>query len=107
MLISCYGISVRLETQALSDRNDLVARLSCTLERYLNIHLENGFTAFQSEWEQNHLWQGRPVTLLAGVNTVDGVVLGVDTQGALRLKVGEEEKVFSGGELSLRLRDDS
>jgi BirA family transcriptional regulator, biotin operon repressor / biotin---[acetyl-CoA-carboxylase] ligase len=99
--------SVRLETLGLSDRNDLVARLNRTLERYLNIHLKSGFTAFQAEWEQNHLWQGRPVTLLAGVNTVEGVVLGVDVQGALRLKVGDEEKVFSGGELSLRLRDDS
>jgi BirA family biotin operon repressor/biotin-[acetyl-CoA-carboxylase] ligase len=47
------------------------------------------------------------VSLIAGVNQIDGEVLGIDGQGALRLKVGGVEKVFSGGELSLRLRDDS
>jgi BirA family biotin operon repressor/biotin-[acetyl-CoA-carboxylase] ligase len=34
-------------------------------------------------------------------------VLGIDNQGALRLQVDGVEKLFSGGELSLRLRDDS
>lgn len=99
--------SVRLETGVLSDRNDLISRLNSTLERYLSIHQQSGFSAFQAEWEQGHLWQGRAVTLLAGASSVEGVVLGVDAQGALRLKVGAEEKIFSGGELSLRLRDDS
>ena len=47
------------------------------------------------------------MSLIAGVNQIDGVVLGVDCQGALRLDVGGVEKIYSGGELSLRLRDDS
>jgi BirA family biotin operon repressor/biotin-[acetyl-CoA-carboxylase] ligase len=50
---------------------------------------------------------GRRLSLIAGVTHIDGVVLGIDSQGALRLKVDGVEKVFSGGELSLRLRDDS
>lgn len=99
--------SVRLETGVLSDRNDLIARLNRTLDHYLSVHQKSGFPAVQAEWEQNHLWHGRAVTLLAGANNVEGVVLGVDAQGALRLQVGAEENVFSGGELSLRLRDDS
>ena len=41
------------------------------------------------------------------VNGIEGVVLGVDHQGALRLSVDGAEKIYSGGELSLRLRDDS
>lgn len=49
----------------------------------------------------------RAVSLIAGVNKIDGVVLGIDGQGALRLVVDGVEKSFSGGELSLRLRDDS
>ena len=76
-------------------------------ERYLARHQSEGFSTIQAEWEQNHLWQGRAVSLIAGVNQIDGEVLGIDSQGALRLKVGGVEKVFSGGELSLRLRDDS
>ncbi|MEB0042672.1 MULTISPECIES: bifunctional biotin--[acetyl-CoA-carboxylase] ligase/biotin operon repressor BirA [unclassified Pseudomonas] len=99
--------SIRLETGVLTDRNELVAHLNASLMHYFNIHLKGGFTALRAEWEQNHLWQGRSVTLLAGTNKIDGIVLGVDARGALRLQVAGEEEVFSGGELSLRLRDDT
>lgn len=99
--------SMRLEAGKVFDRNQIVAVLSEKLQRYLHRHQVEGFSAIQSEWEQNHLWQGRAVSLIAGVNQIDGEVLGIDKQGALRLKVDGVEKSFSGGELSLRLRDDS
>ena len=99
--------SMRLESGKSFDRNQLVAMLGEMLQRYLARHQAGGFLAIQSEWEQNHLWQGRSVSLIAGVNQIDGEVLGIDGQGALRLKVDGVEKVFSGGELSLRLRNDS
>ena len=99
--------SMRLESGKVCDRNLLVAELGVMLQAYLGRHQAGGFSAIQAEWEQNHLWQGRDVSLIAGVNQIDGEVLGIDSQGALRLKVNGVEKVFSGGELSLRLRDDS
>lgn len=99
--------SMRLESGKVFDRNHLVGKLGAMLQAYLSRHQLDGFSAFQAEWEQNHLWQGRAVSLIAGVNHIDGEVLGIDGQGALRLRVGGVEKVFSGGELSLRLRDDS
>lgn len=99
--------SVQLETGSPVDRNSLVARLGLQLQRYLDQHRVLGFAALQDEWEASHAWQGRAVSLIAGVNEVDGVVLGVDRQGALRLSVDGVEKIYSGGELSLRLRDDS
>lgn len=99
--------SVNLETGLMSDRNTLVALLCDNLERYLALHREKGFSSMRDEWETAHLWQGRAVSLVAGVNSIDGVVVGIDNQGALRLQVAGVEKSFSGGELSLRLRDDS
>ncbi|RMM06334.1 Bifunctional biotin-- synthetase/biotin operon repressor [Pseudomonas syringae] len=99
--------SVRLQTGAPADRNTIAARLSSQLEALLVVHRQEGFLAFQKEWEQGHLWQGAAVKLLSGIETVEGVVLGVDSLGALRLEVNGLEKSFSGGELSLRLRDDS
>lgn len=99
--------SVRLETSVAVDRNHLVAQLGMQLQSYLGRHKESGFAALQKEWEQNHLWQGRAVSLIAGASHIDGEVLGVDLQGALRLNVDGVEKIYSGGELSLRLRDDS
>ncbi|MGZ7459296.1 bifunctional biotin--[acetyl-CoA-carboxylase] ligase/biotin operon repressor BirA [Pseudomonas sp. Ma2-10] len=99
--------SVRLESGKVFDRNHLVGALGAMLQAYLCRHQVDGFSAIQAEWEQNHLWQGRAVSLIAGANRIEGEVLGIDSQGALRLKVGGVEKIFSGGELSLRLRDDS
>lgn len=99
--------SMRLESGKSFDRNALAVELSNQLQAYIQRHQVGGFSVLQTEWEENHLWQGRMVSLIAGVNQIDGVVLGIDNQGALRLKVNGMEKVFSGGELSLRLRDDS
>ncbi|WP_426204801.1 bifunctional biotin--[acetyl-CoA-carboxylase] ligase/biotin operon repressor BirA [Pseudomonas sp. TWP3-1] len=99
--------SLLLESGRRSDRNDIVAELSRQLRVYLARHQASGFSTLRDEWESAHLWQGRPVSLIAGVTRIDGVVQGIDNQGALRLEVDGVEKVFSGGELSLRLRDDS
>ena len=99
--------SVFLESGKAINRNALVSSLNESLLAYLKRHELSGFAAIQAEWEMNHLWQGREVSLIAGVHQVDGTVIGIDQQGALRLRVGGEEKVFSGGELSLRLRHDS
>ncbi|MBU6961030.1 bifunctional biotin--[acetyl-CoA-carboxylase] ligase/biotin operon repressor BirA [Pseudomonas sp. CVAP len=99
--------SMRLEAGRAFDRNLLVARLGIVLQGYLSRHQLAGFSALRAEWEQGHLWQGRAVSLIAGVNRIDGEVTGIDGQGALRLSVDGVEKVFSGGELSLRLRNDS
>jgi len=96
--------SVYLESGVAINRNVLVSKLNDSLRIYLKRHAESGFSAIQSEWEQNHLWQGREVSLIAGVHQVNGTVMGIDQQGALRMNVNGEEKVFSGGELSLRLR---
>ena len=93
-----------LEVGCAQDRNQIAMRLSRNLKSYLSIHMEKGFSAFKDEWEANHLWQGKAVTLLAGASALEGIVIGVDGVGALRLQVADQVRVFSGGELSLRLR---
>jgi len=95
--------SLWLETGEQHDRNRLVSSLNRHLEAYLHQHAAGGFSALQAQWEQRHLWQGKNVVLIAGNQHIEGQVLGVDRQGALRLSVGGVEKSFNGGELSLRL----
>ena len=97
--------SMMLQAGARLNRNQIAVRLSIALRDYLTAHREKGFGAFQEEWERSHLWQHKHVTLLAGSGSVEGLVLGVDRVGALRMKVGEDIRTFSGGELSLRLRE--
>lgn len=99
--------SMRAELGHVVNRNELVVELNRQLSRYLNIQLREGFAALQDEWQACHLWQGRAVSLTAGGEPIEGEVLGVDHSGAIRLRVNELERSFSGGELSLRLRDDS
>lgn len=99
--------SMRAELGCVLDRNQLVLELNSQLSRYLAIQQSNGFPALQKEWQDNHLWQGRKVVLAAGGEPIEGVVLGVDDSGAIRLSVAGVERSFSGGELSLRLADDS
>ncbi|MFK3800351.1 bifunctional biotin--[acetyl-CoA-carboxylase] ligase/biotin operon repressor BirA [Pseudomonas sp. NPDC088444] len=96
--------SMGLESGGDVDRNQVAALLSSELARHLAAHRQGGFEAFRDEWERLHLWQGEEVTLLAGSTALEGVVVGVDAVGALRLRVGREIRTFSGGELSLRLR---
>ncbi|MBD1552992.1 bifunctional biotin--[acetyl-CoA-carboxylase] ligase/biotin operon repressor BirA [Pseudomonas typographi] len=99
--------SMQLSSGQPMDRNLLVLALSRHLLHYLQLHRDHGFAALREQWEQHHAWQGRHVTLQAGSRATSGKVLGVDDHGGLRLSVEGEEQVFSGGELSLRLRDDS
>lgn len=99
--------SMRTELGVPVDRNCLAVVLGQQLEHYLALHSEVGFAGLMAEWEANHLWQGREVHLHAADNAIAGVVLGVNATGAIRLSVDGQERVFSGGELSLRLCDDS
>jgi BirA family biotin operon repressor/biotin-[acetyl-CoA-carboxylase] ligase len=99
--------SIYLVTQTLVDRTALAVTLSKTLSLYLARLEIEGFASLRLEWEALHAWKGRKVNLIAGAQTIAGEVLGVNDQGALRLKVAGKEEHFSGGEMSLRLRDDS
>lgn len=99
--------SMRAELGCLVDRNEFVCELNRQLSLYLGVHEKRGFSVLRGEWQENHLWQGRHVTLTMGASPVEGMVLGVDQTGAIRLRVAGVEQNFSGGELSLRLNDDS
>lgn len=95
--------SLRAQQGSLIDRNKLVLQLGESLHSHLQRHAELGFAEMRLEWEACHIWQGRECVLSTASRQVNGVVLGVDDQGALRLLVDGHEQVFSGGELSLRL----
>lgn len=99
--------SMRAELGCVVNRNELVVGLNRHLSHYLDVQLRHGFSALQGEWQDCHLWQGREVMLTAGSEPVAGIVLGVDHSGAVRLLVDGQEHSFSGGELSMRLRNDS
>lgn len=65
-----------------------------------------GFAPFKARFEQRDLLAGRPVRGL-GEPAIEGIALGIDDLGALRVQVGTEVRVLASGEVSLRLADES
>ena len=73
------------------------------LSTTLNEFACRGFTAFREEWQSYHLWQNEAVRITEGGNVLlEGVVRGVDSDGALSVAtLGGFERVVTG-DLSLR-----
>jgi len=84
------------------DRNLVAAALLNELVPMLEGYPAQSFAAYKNEWEQLNAYKGIVVEVSSGRYLVSGECLGVSNSGALRLKVGAEQKEFSGGELSLR-----
>ncbi|KZC86870.1 bifunctional enzyme BirA/coaX [Neisseria flavescens] len=73
------------------------------LDALLNEYAQNGFASCIGEYNAANRDTGRPVLLLQEGRVVhEGVVKGVDAQGALRLLTDNGEKTIVSGEISLR-----
>jgi len=85
------------------DRNALFLRLVGALDKGLARFERDGFAGFRAEWESVHAYQASEVSVIdaRGAKTT-GIALGVDEQGALRLRTGGIVRRFHSGEVSLR-----
>jgi biotin-(acetyl-CoA carboxylase) ligase len=69
----------------------------------LSRYASEGFTSFRAEWEQRHSLHGKRARVLpADGSVVEGVVAGVDAQGALLLVAGSSRLRCLSGDVSLR-----
>ena len=84
-------------------RNDVAAHVLGALLPALQRFDDEGLSPFLSRWQALDTLHGRPVRVTDGVQQFEGVSLGIDGDGALRLR-GEDgrERSFHGGEVSLR-----
>ena len=83
-------------------RNRLTAAL---LERLLPALAQfetEGFAPFLPRWQALDALAGHAVRVLDGARSHDGVALGVDAAGALRVRVNAVERQYHSGEVSLR-----
>jgi BirA family biotin operon repressor/biotin-[acetyl-CoA-carboxylase] ligase len=81
------------------DRVAFTQRLFGTLERVLDLHASQGFAAVRPRFEAWFRMGGQPVRVLEPAGgTLEGVVAGVDPDGALRLRLadGRERRVLAG-----------
>lgn len=84
-------------------RNEVAAHLLCALLPALQRFDEDGLSPFLARWQALDALHGKPVRVTDGVQQFEGTCLGIDRNGALRLrgKAGQERS-FHGGEASLR-----
>jgi BirA family transcriptional regulator, biotin operon repressor / biotin---[acetyl-CoA-carboxylase] ligase len=85
------------------DRNRLAAFTIAELHRMFELFAEQGLRAFRADWERRHLYTGKPVSIQQGDQRIDGIVEGVDDNGALLLRDARGgARTFYSGEVSLR-----
>ena len=94
-----------LDSESLSafSRNKLAASLIDEIFTLLADFETVGFSAYRDEWESADAFSGLQCAIITPRETVSGVLLGVDNNGAVRLRLADGSvQRFIGGELSLR-----
>ncbi|MDE2610803.1 MAG: biotin--[acetyl-CoA-carboxylase] ligase [Burkholderiales bacterium] len=90
------------------DMTHTLAVLLDQLEQMLTRFAVDGFAAFRPAWEALHGFAGQPVRLVQpGMGDTEGIALGVDDSGCLRLGTAEGVQLITSGQVSLRPRERS
>lgn len=84
------------------NRNQLCATLIEALLPALKTYPERRFGFYKERWESRACWRNQPIQVHSPGNVTQGVLLGVDATGGLRVRTEMGEVVLSGGEISLR-----
>lgn len=85
------------------DRNRVAALVIEELYHMFEVFAAQGLRAFLSDWERLHFYTGKPVSMHQGSERVNGVVEGVNDNGALLLRdTRGDTHTFYSGEVSLR-----
>ncbi len=85
-------------------RNALAASLTQNLWDALATFEQSGLRSFIPAWQQADLYINKPVKLLLGERSVEGVSKGIDHNGALLLETPSGIMTYHGGEISVRPR---
>ncbi|MDG1199670.1 MAG: bifunctional biotin--[acetyl-CoA-carboxylase] ligase/biotin operon repressor BirA [Porticoccaceae bacterium] len=85
-------------------RNRLAAALISHILCLLDSFQASGFGPYRDEWQSADAFAGQLATVTTVRDAISGTVVGVDSGGALEMKLASGEiQRFIGGELSLRL----
>jgi BirA family transcriptional regulator, biotin operon repressor / biotin---[acetyl-CoA-carboxylase] ligase len=90
-----------LAQQSLS-RNEILTIILCDLDFALVEYIATGFNSFSKDWPSLSAMHQKKVTLHLPNKQVNGVEVGVEANGALKLDTNNGLQVFHSGEVSLR-----
>lgn len=88
--------------KTLPDRNDLAAELVTAWNNALEEYELYGMKGFVERWNRYDNFKGRPAKLIMGKREIEGIIRGIDEQGAVLLETSNGVEAFIGGEISLR-----
>lgn len=84
------------------NRNQLCAALIDSLLPALKTYPERKFGFYKERWERRASMCNQAIQVQSPGNVIQGVMLGVDATGGLRVMTDAGEVIMSGGEISLR-----
>lgn len=86
------------------DRNLLAAKLIEHLVMAMKRFEQSGLSSFLEKWEALDLYWGKPVRLIMGNNTLEGIGKGISSDGGFLVEVDGNIQTYYGGEISVRAR---
>ena len=87
------------------DRNQILLALLQNIEIALDEYQRKGFAGFANDWNHLSAMYLRPVTIHLPNTQIEGIEVGVEENGALKLETSQGIKTFYSGEVSLRHRN--
>ncbi|MDH5424400.1 MAG: biotin--[acetyl-CoA-carboxylase] ligase [Gammaproteobacteria bacterium] len=92
----------------LSDRNELISLLYIECQKMIDEFSHSGFLVFRSEWMSHDYFAGKEVKIVDREKIIHrGTEMGVDEEGCLLVRSGEEIKRVFSGDVSLRVNNES
>lgn len=93
-----------LAGQKTPGRNRLAAELVTQMIAVLCDYPEHGFAHYHKEWDQWDFVRGKTVHLCFPTHKKQGIVKGVNPEGALLLETSSGTETFNSGEISLKIQ---
>nr|MBP8283033.1 hypothetical protein [Chromatiaceae bacterium] len=84
-------------------RNQMAAHLAEALTATMEGYGHEGLAPFLPLWVGYDRYRGEEVEIRLGDRLIRGIQAGITEQGTLRLEVAGETRIFTSGEVSLRL----
>jgi BirA family biotin operon repressor/biotin-[acetyl-CoA-carboxylase] ligase len=97
-----YATDLASEGAVGVDRNLLAAHCIKELRQELAQFTREGFSPSRKRWPEADALVGKTISIERAGVRLQGVALGIDAQGALRLRVGERIETLHGGEVTVR-----
>lgn len=92
------------EPQKNISRNQLAAVLLSNVLKACNDYERHGFSAYKDEWQRYDICKQAELEITTAEGVVYGKGLGISDNGALRVMVDRQEKIFYAADVSIRIK---